>query len=271
MRKREILDELLNATEGEHYQFKIWKNQGDLREAAKICCALANCGGGKLILGISDERPRKVAGTSAFPQPERTRLDLMNKLRVGIDFYTYEHNGDRILVFDVASRPLGMPVQIESGTWWYRGDSLVLMPEDIRHAIYDERGDDFSGEICPGATIDDLDSGAIEIFRKKWSKYSGNKRIAKFTAEQLLRDCNAITDDGVTYAALILFGKRAPLIKYRPHAEIVFEYRSSEAAGLAAQSVDFHDGFFNKGNHPETTALPKYSGFVALWNAPDRE
>jgi ATP-dependent DNA helicase RecG len=63
--------------------------------------------------------------------------------------------------------------------------------------------------------------------------------------EQALWDCGAVTDDGVTYAALILFGKRVSLDKYLPHAEIVFEYRSSEAAGPAGQRVDFRDGFFN--------------------------
>ena len=84
MKTRETIDELLNANEGEHYQFKEWKAKDDLREAARICCALANCGGGKLVLGISDKRPRKVVGSAAFPQPERTRVDLMNKLRVRI-------------------------------------------------------------------------------------------------------------------------------------------------------------------------------------------
>ena len=46
------------------------------------------------------------------------------------------------------------------------------MPEDIRRAIYAESGHDFSGDICLGATISDLDNGAIETFRKTWSENS---------------------------------------------------------------------------------------------------
>ena len=245
MGTRESIDELLNATEGEHYQFKEWKTKNNLREAAKICCALANCGGGKLVLGISDKRPRKVVGTMAFPQPERIRVDLMNKLRIGVDFYVYQHENGRVLVFDVASRPIGLPIAIESGAWWYHGDSLIMMPEEIRRAIYAESDHDFSGDVCPGATFNDLDSSAIETFRQKWGENSGNKRLVNLSAEQLLRDCGALTDDGVTYAAMILFGKCASLQKYLPHAEIVFEYRSSEAAGPAAHRVEFHEGFFN--------------------------
>jgi ATP-dependent DNA helicase RecG len=116
---------------------------------------------------------------------------------------------------------------------------------DMIHGIYAESGHDFSGDICPGATLGDLDAGAIKTFRRTWREYSGNKRIANLSAEQLLSDCGALSGDGVTYAALILFGKRDALTKYLPHAEIVFEYRSSEAAGPAAQRVEFHDGFFN--------------------------
>ena len=186
MRIRETIDELLNAPEGEHFQFKEWKTKDNLREAAKICCALANCGGGKLVLGISDKRPRKVVGSAAFPQPERTRVDLMSKLRIRVDFYTFQHENGRVLVFDVASRPIGLPVQADGGAWWYQGDSLILMPEEIRRSIYAESGHDFSGDICPGATIDDLDSDAIEIFRNKWCDYSGNKRIANGLCTHLM-------------------------------------------------------------------------------------
>ena len=117
--------------------------------------------------------------------------------------------------------------------------------EDVRRAIYAETGHDFSGEICKGLTVADLDSRAIEIFREIWCKYSDNKRISTLTDEQLLRDADALTDDGVTYAALILFGKRAPILKYLPTVEIIFEYRSSEASGPAAQREDFREGFFN--------------------------
>ena len=244
MRIREPINDLLNAKEGESYQFKEWKTKDDLREATKICCALANRGGGKLVLGVTDKRPRKVVGSTAFPQPERTRVDLMNKLRVRIDFEIFQHENGRVLVLDVASRPIGLPVQTESGAWWYHGDSLILMPEDIRRAIYAENGHDFSGDVCPGAMVYDLDNGAIEAFRAMWIENSGNQRIASLSAQQLLNDCGALTDEGVTYAAVILFGSKKFVKRYLPQAEVIFEYRSSEAAGPAAQREEFCEGFF---------------------------
>src|SRR5699024_6920978 len=69
-------------------------------------------------------------------------------------------------------------------------------------------------------------------------------RILNLSKEQLLRDCEAITDDGVTYAALVLFGKRSALGKFLPQSEIVFEYRSSDASGPASQREEIRVGFF---------------------------
>ena len=239
------INDLLNAPEGNHYEFKEAKNRYDFEEAVKYCCALSNCGGGKLVLGISDKRPRQVVGSNAFEQPERTRKGLMDKLHVRVDFQLYEHENKRVLVFEIAGHPLGLPIQVDGIAWWRDGDSLVPMPQEVLREIYAESGHDFSGDICPGLTLADLDNRAIETFRKTWGEYSGNKRIASLSAEQLLLDSDAITDDGVTYAALILFGKRGAILKHLSQAEIVFEYRSSEAAGPAAQREDFREGFFN--------------------------
>ena len=239
------IDDLLKAKEGEQYQFKEAKNRFDSGEAARCCCALANCGGGKLVFGITDKRPRKVVGSKAFDQPERTRKGLIDKLKVMVDFQLlYDQSGNRVLVFDVSSRPLGLPVQVDGVAWWYEGDSLIPMPEEIRRSIYDEIGFDFSGSICPSAVYSDLDENAIEDFRDRWIEKSGNKRLASLSKKQLLHDCEAMIDDGITYAALILFGKRESLGRLLPQAEIVFEYRSSNVSGPANQREEFRMGFF---------------------------
>lgn len=239
------IEELLEAKEGEGFQFKEAKHRFDAGEAARCCCALSNCGGGKLVFGITDKRPREVVGSAAFDQPERTRKWLIDKLKIMVDFHLYDHNGKRVLVFEVAERPLGLPVQVDGVAWWYEGDSLIPMPEEIRRKIYGEIGIDFSSQICALACIDDLDIEAVEEFRTKWIEKSGNKRLASLSVEQILRDCAAVVDDGVTYAALVLFGKREALSKYLPQAEIIFEYRSSAAAGAANQREEFRIGFFS--------------------------
>lgn len=171
----------MEAKEGENIQFKEAKQRFDFGEAAQCCCALANCGGGKLVFGITDERPRRVVGSNAFNQPERTRKGLIDKLKIMVDFQLYEYEGKRVLVFDVASRPLGLPVQADGVAWWYEGDSPIPMPEEIRRKIYAEAGFDFSGSVCPAANLCDLDEPAIEAFRGRWVEKSGNRRIKIFS------------------------------------------------------------------------------------------
>ena len=238
------IKELLEVKEGEQFQFKEAKKRFDANEAVRCCCALANCGGGRLVFGITDKRPRQVVGSAAFEQPERTRRGLIDKLKVMVDFQIYDYEGKRVLVFEVAGRPAGLPVQADGVAWWYEGDSLIPMPEKIRRRIYEETGFDFSGSVCAAADMSDLDENAIETFRTRWIEKSGNKRLGSLSVEQLLRDCEAVTEDGITYAALALFGKRKSLGKYLPQAEIIFEYRSSEASGPASQREEFRVGFF---------------------------
>ena len=56
------LQKWLNAKENEHLEFKEAKNHFDFEKLVKYCAALANEGGGSIILGVTDSRP---AGWSA--------------------------------------------------------------------------------------------------------------------------------------------------------------------------------------------------------------
>ncbi len=93
--------------------------------------------------------------------------------------------------------------------------------------------------------MEDLDTEAIEDFRKRWINKSGNQGLTTLSHEQLLNDAEALVDGNVTYAALVLFGTRKALGRYLAQAEIIFEYRSSDASGPAQQRKEFRQGFFS--------------------------
>ncbi len=238
------LDEWMRATEGEHFEFKEAKNRFSFEDLAKYCCALGNEGGGKVILGVTDKRPRQVVGTRAFQQPESTRRKLMEQIPLRIEVFEINHSGKRVLVFGIPARPVGVPIKYKGVYWSRTADSLVAMPVDKLRAIFAEAGHDFSADICPDATMQDLDPGAIEEFRRRWMEKSRNAQLSSLSSEQLLRDAEVLYDDGLTYAALILFGKKQALGKYLAQAEVVFEYRSSDASGPAQQRAEFREGFF---------------------------
>ena len=241
------IEEIVTAKEGEHFEFKTAENRFSYTELQKYASAISNEGGGKIVFGITDKRPRQIHGSKAFDQPERTRKGLIDSLRINVDFELFNDGTEkRVLVFIVSARPIGLPVQVDGVAWWRDGDSLVPMPESVRQKIYEESGRDFSAEICNGATLSDLDPNAIETFRKVWLEKRGNRQIANVSQEQLLRDCEALTRKGeITYAALILFGTHAALGEYLANSETIFEYRASEAAGPAGKREEYREGFFS--------------------------
>ncbi len=239
------LEAIMASKEGENLEFKEAKTKYDFEKLVKYCTALANEGGGRIVFGITDKRPRTVAGSQAFQQPERTRAGLIERLHLNIDFNIVNHPDGRVLIFTIPTHPIGNPVKYKGIYWQRQGDSLIEMTEDRLRSIFAEAGHDFSADICVGATMDDLDQAAIEDFRNRWFKKSGNQGLTTLSQEQLLTDAEALVDGKLTYAALILFGNRKALGRYLAQAEVVFEYRSSDASGPAGQRKEFRQGFFS--------------------------
>jgi ATP-dependent DNA helicase RecG len=119
-----------------------------------------------------------------------------------------------------------------------------MMEEQLRE-VFNEVGHDFSADFCQGATLDDLDLEAVEDFRKRWIEKSGNTSLAQLDWKQLLHDAEAVVDGQITYAALVLFGKHQALGRHLAQAEVVFEYRSTEASGPAQQRKEYRKAFFS--------------------------
>ena len=238
------IQEWLNAKEDEHLEFKEAKTRYDFEKLVKYCAALANEGGGMFILGISDLRPRRVVGSLAFSDLGRTKAGLIERLHLRIEATEVQHPDGRVVIFSVPARPAGMPIQYGGAYWMRGGEDLVPMTTDLIRRILDEVGPDFSAQICPRATIADLEAAAIKQFRVMWQRKSGNASLEIISDEQLLMDAELIVEGGITYAALILLGTRAALTRHLAQAELVFEYRSSEVSGPAQQREDYRRGFF---------------------------
>ncbi len=235
----------MNAMEGENLEFKEAKSSYPFDRLVKYCAALANEGGGRIILGVSDQRPRRVVGTRAFTQPERTRAGLIEKLRLRVEVEELHHPKGRVLIFTIPPRPVGVAIQVEGVYWTRRGDSLVPMTEEKLREVFDEIGYDFSADFCPDASWSDLDPAAIEDFRKRWIAKSGNAALARLTSEQLLQDAEAVRGGRITYAALILFGTYQAMGRYLAQSEVIFEHRSTEVSGPAQQRKEYRQGFFS--------------------------
>lgn len=234
------LERWLQEPEGERLEFKAARNRYDFEELAKYCCALANEGGGAIVLGVTDQRPRRVVGTTAFNEPGRTVTGLHERLKFRVQAAELRPPDGRVLAFVVPSRPAGLVITCRGVPWCREGESLVAITRERLREIYLETEPDVTADPYPGARIDDLEPSAIDVFRRRWR---GEGALAPVADEQLLHNAELLVDGVPTLAALILFGTGAALTRHLGQAELVYEYRTIEQAGRAQRRVDFREGF----------------------------
>ncbi len=241
--KIKLLTDLMEDREGEHLEFKEAKDTYDFKELIRYCVALANECGGKFILGVTNKKPRKVVGTNAFRNTDKLKQQLIDSIHLRIDINEIYHPDGRVLLIEVPSRPIGMPLEYEGAYWMRIGESLRAMTPNQLKKIFDEAEPDFSAEICSSAVLDDLNAAAINKLKTLWAKKSGKPSILAIPDAQILRDLELVENDKVTYAALILLGTRQALGRHLAQSEVVFEYRSSDATGPAQDRKEYREGF----------------------------
>jgi len=259
--------------EDEHLEFKEAKSRYSFDELAKYCCGLANEGGGVMVLGVTDKKPRRVVGTQAFRDLQDTRMRLNDHFRIRIDADEVHHPDGRVVVFRVPGRPVGTPIAYQ-GVYWQRiGGSLRAMTPEVLRRIFDEAIPDFSAQVCPGADLASLNPEAIGRLRAMWRLKSGNDALDSLGDEQLLADAELIIDGGITYAALILLGCERALGKHLGQAEVVFEYRSSDTSIPYQDRREYREGFFLYDDDLWTTInlrneIQQYQEGLFRWNIP---
>ncbi len=125
-------------SENQHLEFKEAKNQFDSGKLHKYCVALANEGGGTLLLGIADKPPRHVVGTRAYPNLVKLAQEIFEKINFRVDIEAVAHPEGRVLVFLIPSRPRGTAYSYEGQYLMRAGGALVPMTEDRLRQIFDE-------------------------------------------------------------------------------------------------------------------------------------
>lgn len=139
------IDALLTVrSEDEPLEFKEAVNNFHFEELVDYCVALANEGGGRMLLGITDRMPRRVMGTKAFEVPERTVAGIYERLHLKVTFDEVAHPAGRVLVFHVPSRPVGQPVHYKGRYLMRAGEELVPMTPDQLKKIMAEGEPDWA-------------------------------------------------------------------------------------------------------------------------------
>jgi len=190
--------------------------------------ALANEGGGMLVLGMADKHPHKVVG-SDFGKGKMGELTdaVYSHLAIRIRMEEFFDNDLRVLVVYIPSRPIGKTLKFEGVPLMRIGDSLRNMSDEELFSILSEQEPDFSAKICEGLTLADLDENAILKMKEAYSKKQDNPQFMSLSNSQALSDLGLTKANQLTYAALILVGKVEAINKYLPQSAIHFEYRNT--------------------------------------------
>lgn len=125
-------------TENQNLEFKEAKTQYDTEKLCKYCVAIANEGGGFLVMGVTDKKPRKIVGTSAFENIVDMAAKLFTAIGFRVDIEEVVHPDGRVLVFSIPSRPKGTAYHHKGAYLMRSGEELVPMSEDHLRKIFAE-------------------------------------------------------------------------------------------------------------------------------------
>lgn len=242
----EDIDEILrNFREGEVLEFKSARGNFSDRDRADYCAAIANMGGGKLLLGVTDDR--KIVGTAVYQGTiNKVPNEVFKAIGVTVVVEDVPHADGRVVVFDIPSRPRGEPVH-SSGDYAYpirRGESLGEMDKEELRDILNEVQPDFSASLVPELSLEDLDLVAIGNFRKLRAEKIGNPRILTEPLERVLTDAGLVIDGQCTFACLVLLGKAEKIRQLAPQSEIIFEWRAQEGKTAHDSRKTWTEPFF---------------------------
>lgn len=234
-----LVERLRGQEEDEHVEFKAAKTKYGTDETLRYCSALANEGGGYLVLGVQDKPPRTVSGSAAFLGPLLTRLKktLREKLRtITVVIHEVDHPGGRVVVLHVPAHPPGEPVTHDGRAWERYGEELISISGAKLSVIARTRIEDFSAEICRGATIKDLDPVGIAYLRSKREEVRPSVG-RKPSDKTFLQGLRLMAGEGVTYAGLILLGQEDAVVRHMANAEVIYEFRQEPMA------IDYDERF----------------------------
>lgn len=135
------------ASEHQRLEFKEARNQYAWDKLCEYRVALANEGGGHLLLGVADKPPRAVVGSTVHQNPVKTAEQLFQKVGFRVEVEAVEHPDGRVVVFTVPPRPRGTAYHLDGKYLMRSGASLVPMSEDRLRAIFAEGQPDWLEEI----------------------------------------------------------------------------------------------------------------------------
>lgn len=241
-----LLDQLIARWEDEVVEFKRGKDGFSSNDLGKYASALANEANLRgqerawLVFGV-DDRTRAVVGTSYKESAEHLQADKLN-VQNGTgsftfrDIYVLNHHDGRVILFEIPAAPRGIPIAWNGHFYGRAHESLgALGPEKLDEIRAQTLATDWSAQVVNGATIEDLDPGAIltarERFVEKHTPRITSAEVAGWSDTTFLDRAKVTQNGAITRTALLLLGKKEAAWRLSPHpAEITWSLVGEERA-----------------------------------------
>ena len=247
-----ILVELQKYPENEVVEFKKAEKGKDFDDVGKYFSALSNeanlrgCHYAWLVFAIDDKHHKAVRTRVQFAKDFKHQIG--QHTTNGLTFreiYEVEQNGKRVVLMQIPAAPAAMPIAWKGYWQGRRGESIVPLDIEKLEKIRSQSGlADWSAEVIQSATFADIDSHAVSILKKRYAKKQNNDDFLTLSDEQVLRDLELITENGITNAAILLVGTDRAIHRYMPHATVILEYRENEADIEFKQRTEYKECFY---------------------------
>lgn len=215
---RDLLNKLLASnTETEVLEFKKAEYQFDKDKLGRYFSALSNEANLKkehsayIILGV--DNAKNIFGTNiSEKQLNEYKQEIANHTSPTLNFIRVERisiNQNNVILLEIPSAPLGMPVSWKNHYYARNGESLAGLSIEKIERIRNQVQIDWSKQIITDATIIDLDERAILKAREQFAeKNSGLKsEIEKWDDITFLNKAKLTINGKITRTSILLLGK----------------------------------------------------------------
>ena len=211
--------------EDERHEWKGWRglkhNVAGARGEDLLCyvSALANMDGGCMVLGAQDGslEPTGIGDPDDYTPdnlPHRLlgRCAHLPSIGLRVELLQAEDTGAKVWLVHVPRHLPRQPVVAHGAAWQRDHDKLVPLRPDRLAAILAEPlvGEDWSATLVEGATLADLDPGALALARQQFGKKFAHERwageIPDWTDWQFLDKAKLAIHGALTRASLLLLG-----------------------------------------------------------------
>ena len=242
-----LMDQLIAAWESEVVEFKAAGQDFPTSDIGKYFSALANEANLRglerawLVFGVDNRR--QVTGSQyRDDSPERlqgTQIQIADGTEPRITFrniHELRHAGARVVLFEIPPAPRGMPISWQGHFYARAGESLTSLGLDKLDEIRQQTlAGDWTAQLVPDATLDDLDGEAVRKARESFAKKYANRvtldEVMGWPPATFLDRARVTRDGRITRATLLLLGKAESAWRLSPHpAQLTWSLEGAERA-----------------------------------------